>query len=318
MLNEIVANMTKMLDRILGEDISLHVDYSPQPSWVQADASMMEQVVLNLAVNARDAMPRGGQLTLTIAVAEVHASQANYNPEARPGRFVCLTATDAGSGIAPEIMSRIFEPFFSTKEIGKGTGLGLATVYGVIKQHQGWVEVESKPGHGASFKVYLPYSGVVSEHPGEKPVELAVRGGTETILVVEDEGPVRELVCNLLQSQGYRVLAAASGVKALEVWEANKDRIDLVLTDLVMPDRINGRELAEKLWQERPDLKVIFTSGYSADVVGKDFVLQTGLNYLQKPYHPNTLAQAVRECLDSNGKPARTRAHGSERLTIGP
>jgi PAS domain S-box-containing protein len=304
-MNEIVANMTKMLGRILGEDITLQVDYWSRPSWVQADASMMEQVVLNLAVNARDAMPRGGQLTLTIAVADVSASHVAYNPEARLGQFVCLTATDTGSGIAPENMRRIFEPFFTTKEVGKGTGLGLATVYGVAKQHQGWVEVESEPGRGASFRVYVPYSGVVSETGEEKPAEPAVRGGTETILVVEDEGSVRELVCNLLQGQGYNVLEAASGVKALEVWEANKDRIALLLTDLVMPDRINGRELAEKLCQERPNLKVIFTSGYSADVVGKEFVLRTGLNYLQKPYQPNTLALAVRECLDSNGKPAK-------------
>jgi PAS domain S-box-containing protein len=303
-LNEIVANVTKMLGRILGEDIALHVDYSSQPSWVQADASMMDQVVMNLAVNARDAMPNGGQLTITLAVAEVGSSHAAYNPEARPGQFVCLTATDTGTGIAPENIRRIFEPFFSTKEVGKGTGLGLATVYGVVKQHQGWVEVESEPGRGASFRIYLPYAAVPAEGSEEGPAELAVRGGTETILVVEDETPVRQLVCDLLEGQGYKVLEAASGVKALEVWEVNKDKIDLVLTDLVMPDRLNGRQLAEKLWQERPNLKVIFTSGYSADVVGKDFVLQSGLNYLQKPYQPNTLALAVRECLDSNGKPA--------------
>ncbi len=301
-MNEIVGNMTKMLGRILGEDITLQVDYWSQPPWVQADASMMEQVILNLAVNARDAMPRGGQLTITIAVAEVDASHVAYNPEARLGRFVCLTATDTGTGIAPEIMRRIFEPFFSTKEVGKGTGLGLATVYGVVKQHQGWVEVQSEPGRGASFRVYVPHAGGESEKTDIKTSIFAVRGGTETILVVEDEKPVRELVCNLLQSHGYTVLEAESGAKALETWAAHKDRINLVITDLVMPDRINGRELAEKLWQERPNLKVIFTSGYSADVVGKEFVLQTGLNYLQKPYHPNTLALAVRDCLDANGQ----------------
>jgi two-component system cell cycle sensor histidine kinase/response regulator CckA len=301
-LNEIVANMAKMLGRILGEDITLQVDYSTQPSWVVADASMMEQVILNLAVNARDAMPRGGQLTITIAVVHVDDSQVAYNSEARTGQFICLTATDTGIGIAPEIMRRIFEPFFTTKEAGtgKGTGLGLATVYGVVKQHQGWVEVESEPGRGASFRVYIPYAADTTTTTDDKPAHATVRGGTETILAVEDEDTVRELVCNILRGLGYHVLEAASGVKALEVWAAHKDRINLVLTDLIMPDRINGRELAERLWQERPALKVIFTSGYSADVVGKEFLLQTGVNYLQKPYHPNTLALAVRECLDGN------------------
>jgi len=305
-LNEIVANVTKMLGRILGEDIVLQVDYSSQPPWVQADASMMDQVVMNLAVNARDAMPQGGQLLISIAITDVGVSHVAYNPEARSGRFVCLTATDTGSGIAPENLRRIFEPFFSTKEVGKGTGLGLATVYGVVKQHQGWIEVESEPGRGASFRVYLPYSAAPPESAEERPAELAVRGGSETILVVEDEAAVRELVSDILEGQGYRVLKAASGVKALEIWAQQKDEIDLLLTDLVMPDRINGRELAEKLWQERPDLKVIFSSGYSADVVGKELTLQGGFNHLQKPYQPKTLALMVRECLDSNGRSAKT------------
>jgi CheY-like chemotaxis protein len=206
---------------------------------------------------------------------------------------------DTGCGIPPENLRRIFEPFFTTKEVGKGTGLGLATVYGIVKQHQGWIEVETELGIGTAFKVFLRRSVEAAEPVDEPATEKIVRGGTETILVVEDEVAVRELVCNLLAGQGYQILQAESGAKALQVWRDSKDRIDLLLTDLVMPDQINGRELAEKLWAERPRLKVIFTSGYSADVVGKDFVLSRSLNYLQKPYQPHKLALAVRDCLDA-------------------
>jgi len=301
-MNEVVSNMTKMLDRILGEDITLQVSYGPQAALVHADASMMEQVVLNLAVNARDAMPKGGQLNIRIAVVDMAESYATEHPAARPGRFVCLTTTDSGCGIAPENMRRIFEPFFTTKEVGKGTGLGLATVYGIVKQHQGWIELESEVEGGSTFRVYLPGSQGSTDKGDEKPTEAVVRGGSETILVVEDEYVVRELVSNILKSRGYQILEAESGVKALDVWRAHKGGIDLVLTDLVMPDRLNGRELAERLWKERPDLKVIFTSGYSADVVGKEFVLRREMNYLQKPYDPRQLALAVRDCLDSKDK----------------
>jgi len=299
-MNEVVNNMTKMLARILGEDINLQLHYYPQPALVQADAGMMEQVLLNLSVNSRDAMQNGGQLALRIMVQDLDGGHLANHPEARPGRFVCLSATDTGCGIPPENLGRIFEPFFTTKEVGKGTGLGLATVYGIVKQHQGWIEVDSSVGKGTTFKVFLP---CCNENPGptvEPAAQPAVRGGTETILVVEDETPVRELVCSLLEGHGYKILQAESGVRALEVWNQTKDRVDLVLTDLVMPDRMNGRELAERLWCERPKLKVIFTSGYSADVVGKDFVLRRGLNYLQKPYHPQQLAATVRDCLDEN------------------
>ncbi len=297
-MNEVVSNMTKMLGRILGEDIALQLHYFPQPALVQADAGMMEQVLLNLAVNSRDAMPKGGLLAIRISTVEVDAQHLAHHSEAHPGEFVCLSVMDTGCGIAPENLRRIFEPFFTTKEVGKGTGLGLATVYGIVKQHQGWIEVESQVGKGTLFKVFLPHSNETTILTKDQPAEEAVRGGSETILVVEDETPVRELVCSFLAAHGYQILQAESGLKALEVWKQSKDRIDLLLTDLVMPDRVNGRELAEKLWAERPKLKVIFTSGYSADVVGKDFVLRGGLNYLQKPYHPQKLALAVRDCLD--------------------
>lgn len=298
-MNEVVGNMTKMLSRLLGEHIALQIKYFAAPAPVQADASMMEQVLLNLAVNARDAMPKGGQLLIKIEVVDIDAIHVAQHHESHAGRYVCVSAIDKGCGIAPQNLRRIFEPFFTTKEVGKGTGLGLATVYGIVKQHQGWVEVESEVSKGTTFRVYLPCSTQAVGPVGATTAEKAVRGGTETILVVEDETPVRELVCDLLAGHGYKILQAESGRKALDVWEGSKDRIDLVLTDLVMPDRMNGRELAERLWLERPDLKVIFTSGYSAEVVGKDFVMRRGLNYLQKPYPPHRLATVVRDCLDA-------------------
>jgi PAS domain S-box-containing protein len=297
-LNEVVTNMTRMLGRILGEDIAVQLHYSPRPALVLADASMMEQVVLNLAVNARDAMRQGGLLTIRVSAIEFKQGDPEH-ADRRHGQFVCLTVTDTGCGIPAENLPRIFEPFFTTKEVGKGTGLGLATVYGIVRQHQGWIEVTSQPGKGATFKVFVPATDGSAETGEASASRNAIRGGSETILVVEDETPVRELVCDFLTSCGYKILQAESGLKALELWPQHKDQVDLVLTDLVMPDRINGRELAEKLWLERPHLKVIFTSGYSADVVGKDFVSRTGLSYLQKPYHPHELALAVRDCLDA-------------------
>jgi len=297
-MSEIVCNMTQMLSRILGEDIALQLRYSAQPALVQADAGMMEQVLLNLAVNSRDAMPKGGKLTINISIQEGHSLQSDLISGTHTGNFVCLSVIDTGCGISPENLPRIFEPFFSTKAVGKGTGLGLATVYGIIQQHEGWIKVQSEPGNGTTFNVFIPCTNGSIESGEKQSAAPAIRGGKETVLVVEDEAPVRELVCNLLLSHGYRVLEAESGVKALELWHNTQERVDLVLTDLVMPDQMNGRELAEKLWAEQPALKVIFTSGYSVDVVGADFVLQRGINYLQKPYPPSKLALAVRDCLD--------------------
>ena len=296
-LNEVVSNLTMMLGRILGEDIALRLNYWPQPALVKADKSMMEQVLLNLVVNARDAMPKGGQLSIKINQVKIQPDQQGYDSESRSGEFVCLNVIDTGCGIDPENLRRIFEPFFTTKEVGKGTGLGLATVYGIINQHQGWINAESELGKGSTFRVFLPKADGELENE-TKMIRKQVRGGNETVLVVEDEVAVRELVCSVLAGHGYKVLQAETGVKALEIWERSKKKIDLLLTDLVMPDHLNGRELAEKLRADKPKLKVIFTSGYSADVVGKDFVLQRGLNYLQKPYDPQKLALIVRDCLD--------------------
>jgi PAS domain S-box-containing protein len=297
-MNKTVGNMTDMLGRLLGEDVALQLNYSPSPATIEADSGMMEQVLLNLAVNARDAMPRGGQLAIRIAIVEVDETHVHRHPEAHVGRFVCISKSDTGCGIPPENISRIFEPFFTTKEIGKGTGLGLATVYGIIKQHQGWIEVESAIGKGTTFRIYLPFVGTAPADAEKPTTHITIRGGTETILLVEDERPVRELVARVLQKYGYKIWQASSGHDALGVWHEHKDEINLLLTDLVMPGNMNGHELAEKLWIEQPGLKVIFTSGYSADIVGKNFKLDPELNFLQKPYHPQTLALTVRRCLD--------------------
>ena len=299
-LNDATGSATGMLRRIVGEDVRLDERLAPDLGLVMADPTQIQQVIVNIVGNARDAMPAGGRLSLRIAVVEMPVPLGSEPGQARAGRFVCLTVSDTGCGIAPENLDRIFEPFFTTKEIGKGTGLGLATVYGIVKQHGGWIEVESQVGQGATFRVYLPETPGATKPAEAAPAKIHMRGGTETILVVEDEQPVRELACGLLQAQGYRILAAESGVRALEVWRTHRSEIALLLTDLVMPDCLSGRELVEQIWAEAPALKVIFTSGYSADVAGEDWILQRGLNYLQKPYRPRQLVQAVRDCLDAS------------------
>ena len=297
-LNEVVNNMTKMLRRLLGEDITLQVNYTPALPLVHADPGMMEQILLNLSVNARDAMPKGGRLFVDTSVVMVDKAYVEQIPEAVPGEYICLAVKDTGAGIPPQTLPRIFEPFFTTKDVGKGTGLGLATVYGIVQQHKGWIKVASTVGKGTVFQIFLPTVKGKNITQELQAAEPKVRGGTETILVVEDEAPLRTLVRSVLERYGYKVIEAVSGGAALSLWEQHKDKIQLLLTDMVMPHGMSGRELAEKLLAERPTLKVIYSSGYSLAVVGTDMVLQEGINFLQKPYHPRKLAQAVRDCLD--------------------
>ncbi len=297
-LNRVVGKMSDMLGRLLGEDIALQLNFNSEPAVIEADASMMEQILLNLSVNSRDAMPRGGQLSIRISQREFDASQARQSIEARPGKFICLNAADSGGGIPPENLSRIFEPFFTTKELGKGTGLGLATVYGIVKQHHGWIEVESVLNQGTTFQIYFPASDAPIVEPEQFDTQFRARGGTETVLVVEDERDLREIVTRTLNRHGYRVFQAVNGQDALKIWADYKNEIDLVFTDVIMPGGMNGRELAEKLWTEKPKLKVIFSTGYGADALGKDFKLDPQLNFLQKPYLPQTLALIIRRCLD--------------------
>ena len=297
-LNRVVGNLKEMLARLLGEDIALQINFSSDPAVTDADPSMLEQILLNLAVNSRDAMPHGGQLAIRINRREVDTTHIRKSVEASPGQFICLTHTDTGEGIPPENLPRIFEPFFTTKELGKGTGLGLATVFGIIKQHDAWVEVESELGKGATFRIYFPASSEPAADPEQGDTQFHARKGTETILVVEDERDLRDIVTRTLNLNGYRVFQAVDGQNALQIWAEYKNEIDLLFTDIIMPGGINGRELAERLWAEKPGLKTIFSSGYGADALGKNFKLDPKLNFLQKPYLPQTLSRLIRRCLD--------------------
>ena len=298
-LNEVLANFSTLLHRTLGEDIAFEFNYSPHLPQIYADLGMIEQVIINLAVNARDAMPKGGQLVVGTTVADIGASYVERFPEGRTGRFVCLSITDTGCGMDEVTLSRLFEPFFTTKEFGKGTGLGLATVYGIIKRHQGWIEVQSHMGQGSTFRIYLPPADQMAEKRSEKPSHQRPGKGSETILVVEDEAPVRSIIKHILERSGYRILEAASGMDALTVWHQHQDDIALLLTDMVMPVGINGQELADKFKSQKPSLKVIYTSGYTVETAGTDLLLMEGLSFLQKPFDAAQLTQAVRGCLDT-------------------
>ncbi len=297
-LNRILGKMSDMIARLVGEDIDLQLNFSGEPALVEADTSMMEQVVLNLSVNSRDAMPKGGEMKIRIAHREITEAQARHSAEARAGRFVCLSHTDTGGGIPPENISRIFEPFFTTKELGKGTGLGLATVYGIVKQHHGWIDIESTLGHGTTFHIFLPATTTAAVEPEHFDTQFRARGGAETILVVEDERDLREMVARTLNRQGYRVFQAVDGPTALDIWEKYRDQISLVFSDVVMPGGMNGRELAERIWKDKPAQKIIFSTGYGTDALGKDFHLDPQLNYLPKPYLPQQLALLIRRYLD--------------------
>jgi two-component system cell cycle sensor histidine kinase/response regulator CckA len=297
-LNAVVTNITKMLQRILGEDVAMQISYAPQPLPVHADAGMLEQILLNLAVNSRDAMPAGGRLVIETAVTVFDELAVQQSPNARVGKFACLSVSDTGSGIPPEVLPRIFEPFFTTKDIGKGTGLGLATVFGIVQQHNGWISADSEVGKGTIFRIHLPLLGTTSEAAAERPATGNAPGGKETILLVEDEQSLRVLVRNVLTRLGYRVLEATTGNTAIDVWREHRHEIKLLLTDLVMPDGMTGKQLADALLQEDPQLKVIYSSGYSRDVAGQGFVLQDGVNFLSKPFQAAKLAQTVRNSLD--------------------
>jgi PAS domain S-box-containing protein len=296
--NEIVANTSKMLQRLIGEHIGLETHFTPGGAPVMADRTMMEQILINLAVNSRDAMPKGGRLIIQTAAIVISEADALANPKARPGTFIRLKVTDTGCGIGPKEMERIFEPFFTTKEVGKGTGLGLATVFGIVAQHHGWIEVESKVNAGATFYIYLPRLPESEKSQTEFSRAPEVRGGKETILLVEDEAPVRSLARTLLERKGYHVIEADSGLSALEIWQEQRDAIDLLFTDMVMPEGISGRELAARLLAEKPGIKVIYTSGYTDDMLGENSPLRNNPNFLEKPFSSHKLLQRVRDCLD--------------------
>ncbi len=296
-LNRLISRMNRMLRRVIGEDVELITAPKAGQARIKADPGQIEQVLLNLAVNARDAMPKGGRLTLETA--DVEAGDELIARGLKPGRYVLLSVSDTGTGMTPEVMSHLFEPFFTTKPKGKGTGLGLSTVYGIITQIGGEILVDSEPGRGASFRMYFPANLAEAERSPEsgiQPVEVA-RRGTETILLVEDEAEVRRLAAEMLIRQGYRVIEAASGPDAMRVWASQSDAIDLVITDVVMP-KMSGHELAAQLRSSRPGLRVLYISGYTEDVVARHGV-DTHTTLLQKPFTSEALARAVRAVLDS-------------------
>jgi PAS domain S-box-containing protein len=297
-LNEVVVNLLRMLRRLIGEHIDLRFDGKSALPLVEADAGMMEQVLMNLAVNARDAMPQGGRISISTTVAILDLTQSEAHPSRRPGHFVCLEVSDTGCGMDKGTLKRIFEPFFTTKEPGKGTGLGLATVHGIVAQHKGWVEVDSQVGAGTTFRVYLP--AAVQTHLEIAPPEPAapVQGGRETIMLVEDDLPVRQAVAESLRTLGYRVHEAGNGQEAMALWQVHGRTVDLLLTDMVMPEGMTGMELTEQLQSLKPRLKAIISSGYSAELAHAGRPTRAGVIYLPKPYVTNVLADVIRESLD--------------------
>ena len=263
---------------------------------------MMEQVTVNLTLNSRDAMPRGGRIKLACSEVNVTETQLKPDSDARPGRFVRFTVADTGCGMDAEGLSHLFEPFYTTKEAGKGTGLGLATVFGIVKQHQGWIEVESTVNVGTTFSLFFPVSSQAVQKPPDAPEHGPRAMGTETILLAEDEPSLREMVQEVLSLHGYRVLAAGSGPAALEAWHRAERRVDLLLTDLIMPGGMMGTDVAAELRRANPELKVIFTTGYSPGMARAQHSLEEGVNFLPKPYSPNKLAEIVRRCLDQGAQ----------------
>jgi PAS domain S-box-containing protein len=295
-LNQVVGNIVPMLRRIIYASIEIRLSLHPAPLPIKADAGMIEQILLNLAVNARDAMRNGGVLRIVTTEVVPPADPAKLPPEARTKRHACLSVGDTGGGIAPEILPRIFEPFFTTKEAGKGTGMGLATVFGIVKQHGGWIDVDNQPPQGVTFRVHLPAGGeAVPDKSAATKAES--KRGNATILWVEDEASMRRLTKLILVRQGYQVIEAANGLEALNLWDQHKSEVKLLLTDIVMPGGITGLELARRLREDHPRLKVIFTSGYSADIAGRELELLPGESFIQKPFQPEDLLQMIQRRL---------------------
>ncbi|MCC7376931.1 MAG: PAS domain S-box protein [Verrucomicrobiales bacterium] len=302
-LNQVIGGMRRMLERLVGPHVRCEVTLADRLPAIEADASMMEQVIMNLAVNARDAMSSGGRLSLVTRSVMARAAVEGEEP-GPPRPCVCLEVTDTGCGMDEATRRRIFEPFFTTKDVGQGTGLGLSTVYGIVRQHQGWIEVTSQPGRGSTFRVYLPSITEPAPVAAEVSVVPATTGGTETLLVVEDDEQLRRLLAASLRRAGYEVVEAPAGRAAMDLWRERSGQIDLVFTDVVMPDGMSGAELARILRREEPDLPVILTSGYSEELVNEDMSLQEGVVFVQKPLDLAQLHDAVRRALETRVKTA--------------
>jgi signal transduction histidine kinase len=298
-LNAIIRGLAKMLTRMIGEDMLLELRIGAMASFVRADEGQIEQVLMNLAVNARDAMPSGGRLLIETADVAPDDAVLKSQGVADPGQYVMLSVTDSGAGMSDEVRERIFEPFFTTKELGRGTGLGLATVYGIVKQHGGHIIVDSEPGKGTLFRILLPITAAPGPEQAAEP-SGPLPTGAETVLVVEDDELVRGLIDEVLAPLGYRVLITASGDDALKTSDSFPGPVDLLLTDVVMPG-MNGRQLAEVMRTRRPGIKVLFMTGYTQDALSTQGILEPGVALIHKPLRPGTLARQIRQVLDSVG-----------------
>jgi two-component system, cell cycle sensor histidine kinase and response regulator CckA len=302
-LNELVLGIEKMLRRLIGEDVVLVTAAGARPDTVEADPGRLEQVIMNVVVNARDAMPEGGKLTIETATTRLGEEFTAKQLGLKPGRYVRLSITDTGVGMGEETRSHLFEPFFTTKNPGRGTGLGLATAYGIIRQSAGAISITSDPGKGTSVQIFLPVVKSKVNGTPETGVDEPVPGGDETVLVVEDEGRVRKLISDVLRGQGYTVIGATRGDEALRLCRAFRGEIHLALVDVVMPE-MNGPDLVRALAALRPSLRVLFMSGYTDETVGRHGLSESGAAFLQKPFLPAALARKVREVLDAQSNRA--------------
>ena len=298
-LNSVIHTVERILQRLIGADIKFKTILHPDLGRVKADSSQIEQVILNLALNARDAMPKGGMLTIRTDNVEIDHSYAQRHWKVAPGRYVMLSVSDNGVGMNATTRSHLFEPFFTTKEVGKGTGLGLSTVYGILQQSGGHVDVITEPGKGSTFNAYLPRVNDVCETPILTSQTPAISGGSETILIVEDEYHVRQLLSEILAAEGYRILLAHHGAEALKVSQAFPEPIHLMVTDMVMPE-LGGRELARMIAKSRPQTRVLFISGYVGTDSMQEKMSETEKNFLQKPFSPEIFRRKIRQILDAS------------------
>jgi nitrogen-specific signal transduction histidine kinase/ActR/RegA family two-component response regulator len=301
-IKETIHNLGRMLRRLLGERITLKTEMAEDAPNILADATSVEQVLMNLTLNARDAMPEGGVITIRTEHVIVPETGLARHADARVGSFVCLSVIDTGTGMDEATRSRIFEPFFTTKGLNKGTGMGLATVYGIVKQHDGWIEVETKQGTGSTFSVFLPTTDRAIDRDVAPAFTSKIDDGNHTIFVVEDDAAVRSLVVEVLQNFNYNVIEAETGDVAIALWPNIRDQVDLLLTDMVMPGRANGLDVARHCEENKPDLKVIYTSGYSSELFDSNVNLQEGVNYLPKPYLSSKLTEIIQRALHNGAK----------------
>jgi two-component system cell cycle sensor histidine kinase/response regulator CckA len=298
-LNGLIDNLSNMLQRLLGEDIVLQTSFCSSLAPILGDTGMVEQVLMNLVVNARDAIPNGGRISIHVDAAQISPTHVQRYPQAKVGEFACVSVCDTGIGMTKELLTRVFEPFFTTKDPDKGTGLGLAIVQSIIEQHSGWIEVRSQVGVGTEFKVYFPCAPVAVARTHRKPHAPCISNGNETILIVEGQEQLRGLTGHILKWHGYQVIQAENAQQALTIWQDKGDSIDLVLTDLVLPGGSSGPELVEKLRRSRRGLKAVYTSGYNPARAGQDPAVCAGPHFVPKPYSPDRLVQAIQDCLVS-------------------